>query len=224
VAALVSIVGAHVHRFDVRNRNRRLDCGLLPLSPSVASVRASPRRRISPAHLESTYCAIRAPKVFSVLRSALSSGAAADGQRQQEQGGPPRQVQAAARRDARSRHPSRRQQRWLAQANASARTGNTTAPMYAPWPPARVCCRNPVTTRRRSVQNVKNPLASPNATEKMRSTLTPLICLPGPVSVPEDTPNQPGLPGECPVPLVPLVPLGNRPRDGHNAESTGTGG
>jgi hypothetical protein len=35
-----------------------------------------------------------------------------------------------------------------------------------------------VTTSRRSVQKVKNPLASPNATEMMRSMLTPLTCPP----------------------------------------------
>jgi len=41
---------------------------------------------------------------------------------------------------------------------------------------------------------MKNPLASPNATDMMRSTFPPLTGLPGPVSVPEDTPNSRGVP------------------------------
>jgi len=81
--------------------------------------------------------------------------------------------QASCLPRARSCHSPRRRQRWLAQPNASARMGNTAAPMYAPCPPARMCCRNPVTTSRRSVQKTKNALASPNATESTRSTPAP---------------------------------------------------
>jgi hypothetical protein len=52
------------------------------------------------------------------------------------------------------------------QPNAIASKGNTTAPAYAPPPPGRSFCRNPVTTSRRTNQNRKNTLTRPMTPER----------------------------------------------------------